>query len=328
MMKNRGVAAIAALIGLAGCAGGIVPPANPDAVRRPATAARAVPQQAATPIASTPMAAVAGTAAKPGANALSAGVFAGPDFASLSVSSQSAARALTAFSRSCPSLLRRSDQSGLTSAADWQPVCATASGWGNRDAASFFAENFDVVQVGTGAAFATGYYEPEIEGSRTRRPGYDVPVYGRPAELVEVDLGTFSKSLKGKKIRGKVSGNTFVPYADRAQIEQGALDGRGLEIAWAKDAIDFFVLQIQGSGRLKLPDGGTMKIGYDGQNGRDYTGIGKVMRIAGCSPPVRLRCRASPAGSAKIRNRARRSCAKIAAGCSSGNSRPLAQLVP
>jgi membrane-bound lytic murein transglycosylase A len=232
-----------------------------------------------------PMTAVPTTAAAPGQNAKSAGVVAGPNFESLGINEDAAARALKAFKLSCPALLRRTDLSGLTNNGDWQPACAAASNWTLGTATDFFAQNFDVAQIGNGAAFATGYYIPEIQGSRTRRPGYDVPVYARPPELVELDLGQFSEGLKGKKLRGKVSGNTFVPYADRTQIEEGALNGRGLEIAWAKDAIDFFVLQIQGSGNLRLPDGAVMKIGYDSQNGRDYTGIGKVMRDRGLVAP-------------------------------------------
>jgi membrane-bound lytic murein transglycosylase A len=77
----------------------------------------------------------------------------------------------------------------------------------------------------------------------------------------------------------------MVPYYDRAQIEDGALAGRGLEIAWAKDPIDFFFLQIQGSGRLQQPDGSVMRIGYAGQNGREYVGIGKIMRERGLLQP-------------------------------------------
>ena len=169
--------------------------------------------------------------------------------------------------------------------ADWKPACASAIGWDDKDAAGFFKQQFDLVQVGDGKAFATGYYEPEIAGSRTPAPGYAVPVYKRPAELMEVDLGQFSDSLKGKKIRGKVAGNTFVPFADRAGIEGGALVGRGLELAYAADAAEFFFLQVQGSGRLKLPDGSVMRIGYDGQNGRDYTGIGKLMKDRGLLGP-------------------------------------------
>jgi len=99
--------------------------------------------------------------------------------------------------------------------------------------------------------------------------------------LIDVDLGQFSDELKGRTIRGKVSGTKFVQYDDRAAIENGSLSGRGLEIAYAADAVEFFFLQIQGSGRLNLPDGNVMRIGYDSQNGRGYTGIGRLMRDRG-----------------------------------------------
>src|SRR3546814_5520352 len=94
--------------------------------------------------------------------------------------------------------------------------------------------------VGAGTAFVTGYYEPEIAASRDKRPGYDVPIYRRPADLVEVDFGQFADDLKGRKIRGRVEDGKFVRYYDRAAIESGALEGRGLEIAWAADAAEFF----------------------------------------------------------------------------------------
>jgi membrane-bound lytic murein transglycosylase A len=194
---------------------------------------------------------------------------------------QSATRALAAFRISCPSAIKRRDQSGLTLPDDWKAACAAASGWPDGNAVSFFQGNFDLVQVGEGRAFATGYYEPEIAGSRVRAPGYDVPVYKRPDDLVEVDLGLFSDELKGKRIRGRVKDQQFVPYADRTEIEEGGLAGRGLEIAWAADPVEFFFLQVQGSGRLRLPDGSVMRIGYDSQNGRDYTGIGRLMRERG-----------------------------------------------
>ena len=131
--------------------------------------------------------------------------------------------------------------------------------------------------VGEGKAFATGYYEPEIAGSRTPAPGYQVPVYRRPADLVEADLGLFSPDWKGKKIRGRIEAAKLMPYPDRAAIDDGALRGQGLEIGWAADPIEFFFLQVQGSGRLRLPDGQVMRIGYDGQNGRDYVGISAPM---------------------------------------------------
>lgn len=258
---------------------------------------RLIPKSAGSPSAKAPVKSAPGTKPIVGATPIapqSVAVGAGPNARSLGIVSvpgdigydaASAARALKAFRISCPSVTKRADQSGLTAPADWQPACTAAKDWPEGDARAFFSQNFELAQVGDGKAFATGYYEPEIAGSRTRGKGYEVPVYKRPPELVEVDLGQFSESLKGKKIRGRVEGKSFVPFADRTAIETGALEGRGLEIAWAADAIDFFVLQIQGSGRLRLPDGSVMRIGYDGQNGRDYTGIGKLMRERGLLAP-------------------------------------------
>lgn len=220
-----------------------------------------------------------------GGMALTAGVRGGPSVRELGLTADGARAALTAFRISCPSLVKRSDASGLTVQQDWTGPCAAATGWPDADAANFFATQFETATVGDGQAFATGYYEPEIAGSRVRQPGYDVPVYRRPANLIEADLGLFSESWKGKKIRGRIEGSRFVPYADRAAIDDGALQGQGLEIAWAADPVEFFFLQVQGSGRLRLPDGQVMRIGYDGQNGRDYVGIGALMREKGLIQP-------------------------------------------
>jgi membrane-bound lytic murein transglycosylase A len=182
-------------------------------------------------------------------------------------------------------LVRRKDASGLTRPEDWRLVCETASADPAANPAAFFTDNFEVVRIGPGTSFVTGYYEPEILGSRAQAPGYSVPIYKRPPDLIEADLGLFSPELKGKRIRGRVRGESFIPYADRAEIEAGGLDGRGLELAWAADAVDFFFLQVQGSGRLRLPDGTVMRIGYDGQNGRDYASIGRLMRERGLLRP-------------------------------------------
>ena len=259
---------------LAGCGGRLIPQsASTPSTKAPA--AKAIVR--ATPL--TPQAVSVGA----GPNARSFGVVAAPG--GIDYDAASATRALKAFRISCPSVVIRTDQSGLTAPADWQPACTAAKDWPDGDARAFFTQYFELAQIGDGKAFATGYYEPEISGSRTRSKGYDVPVYKRPPELVELDLGQFSDSLKGKKIRGRVEGKSFIPYADRTGIETGALEGRSLEIAWAADAIDFFVLQIQGSGRLRLPDGSVMRIGYDGQNGRDYIGIGKLMKDRGLLGP-------------------------------------------
>lgn len=222
--------------------------------------------------------------AKP-STALDAGVARGPDFAQLTVPSDRALAALQAFRLSCPVVQKRADGSGLTRPSDWQAPCAAAAATPDDQAAGFFASQLELVRIGDGTAFATGYYEPEIAGSRSLAPGYMVPIYKRPDDMIDVDLGLFSDSLKGRKIRGRVRDTRLVPYADRAEIVAGGLSGRGLELAYAADAVDFFFLQVQGSGRLKLPDGGIMRIGYDGQNGRDYTAIGKVMRARGLLAP-------------------------------------------
>ncbi|MEQ1687825.1 MAG: MltA domain-containing protein [Sphingopyxis sp.] len=233
-------------------------------------AARPVPATPGTPLSAPPVPASA-------TNAAGAGVVAGPADATSGIAHDNAVRALTAFRLSCPSLLRRVDASGLTQAGDWTAPCAAARGWSDADAPRFFAQQFRAVQVGDGRGQATGYFEPEIAGSRTRSARFSTPVYGVPADLVEVDLGQFSATLAGKKIRGRMEEGRLIPYFDRAAIDGGALAERGLEIAWAEDAIELFWLHIQGSGRLRLPDGSVMRIGYANQNGHDFVGIGRLL---------------------------------------------------
>lgn len=213
--------------------------------------------------------------------AVGAGITVGPDIATLDIQDDKAAAGLQSFRTSCPSLVRRTDNSGLTQGADWQRACDASKDWPDNDARRFFESHFEAVQIGNGKAFATGYFEPQISGSRVRTDTSPVPIYRRPPDLIDVDLGLFSDALKDKRIRGKVEGAKLVLFEDRAQIDDGALGGKGLELAWASDYIDFFFLQIQGSGRVIMPDGSVMRIGYDGQNGRDYTGIGRIMRERG-----------------------------------------------
>ncbi|WP_370655237.1 murein transglycosylase A [Sphingomonas aurea] len=232
----------------------------------------------AAPLAGQPVVVPAGVT-----NAAAAGVVAGPPVASLPITDAQAVAARAAFARSCPGLMRRTDTSGLTRGTDWQGACAAAAAGG--DARAFFATWFEAVQVGDGKAFATGYYEPEIRGSLDRAPGYEVPVYGRPSDLVDVDLGKFSDDLKGKTVRGRVQGKALVPYYDRTEIEGGAIARTAPVLAWAADPVEIFFLQIQGSGRLRLPDGNVLRIGYDTQNGRSYTGIGSLMRQRGLLAP-------------------------------------------
>jgi membrane-bound lytic murein transglycosylase A len=193
------------------------------------------------------------------------------------LSEAEAERGLAAFRSSCPMLVKRQDQSGLTTAADWMALCAEAASV--SDAGAFFRERFEWVRVGTAEAFVTGYYEPEILGSRTPAPGYQVPIYAKPADLVRC----YGADGAG---RGRVDHEGLCAlYYTRAEIEDGALASRNLELAWAADPIDLFFLQIQGSGRLRLPDGQVMRIGYADQNGRDYVAIGRLLRERGILPP-------------------------------------------
>lgn len=187
------------------------------------------------------------------------------------------AATLAAFRKSCRAVTRRTDVSGLTIASDWETACNLVPA--ATDPRAFFELNFTPVRVGTGAAFVTGYYEPEIAGSRTRGPGYLVPIYGVPDDLVRVDQPDPANPGQMKKATGRIDETgAYQLYWSREDIDNGALFDRNLEIAWAADEVEFFFLQIQGSGRLRLPDGSVMRIGYAGQNGREYVGIGRRLR--------------------------------------------------
>jgi len=191
-----------------------------------------------------------------------------------------AARALAAFRISCPAATRRADRSALTTPSEWQAVCQEAATLAPEYAPGFFFHRFDWVRVGTGEAFATGYYEPELAGSRVRAPGFEVPIYRTPPDLIRCTRAD------GQTGRGRIDPATgqCVLYYTRAEIEDGVLANRGLELAWAADPIDLFFLQIQGSGRLRQPDGSIVRLGYDNQNGREYVAIGRLLRERGILP--------------------------------------------
>ena len=142
--------------------------------------------------------------------------------------------------------------------ATWRPTCAAARQVAPGDEAAarnFFETQFQPFAMrdeGSANGLFTGYYEPEVRGARTHLPGYDTPLYGNPG-----------------KTRGAMP--------DRAAIDRGALAGRGLELLWLQDPIEAFFLEIQGSGRVALPDGQVTRVNYAGQNGRGYVAIGKVL---------------------------------------------------
>ena len=154
--------------------------------------------------------------------------------------------ALTAFRTTCD----------LMKDPDWTPICRVSAEVPDdpKAARSFFEMFFKPVLIGTPPALFTGYYEPELQGSPLRTPRFAWPIYRRPPELRD---GTV--------------------WYDRAAIETGILRGRGLEIAWLDDPVEVFFLQIQGSGRIKMPDGSVLRVGYAGRNGHAYKSVGQEM---------------------------------------------------
>jgi len=124
----------------------------------------------------------------------------------------------------------------------------------------------------------TGYYEPMLEGSLNEHDEYRFPVYSCPDDLMTIDLSLFSPEFKGKKITGRIFEQTFIPYYDRKEIEQGqVLKGKAKVIAWVKDRVDLFFLQIQGSGKIRLDKGEIINVHYHSKNGHPYQSIGKVL---------------------------------------------------
>lgn len=151
-------------------------------------------------------------------------------------------------------------------------------------------ESFDLFQsVGdhSGEMLITGYYEPVIAGSLRRSAEFSVPIYGRPSDLIDVDLGTFRESLRGERIAGRLQGHRLVPYPSRGEVRRGTkIDGPVL--AWAKDPVELFFLEVQGSGAVSLPDGGEIRIGYAAANGRPYRSIGRKLIDEGKIPPEQM----------------------------------------
>ncbi len=122
----------------------------------------------------------------------------------------------------------------------------------------------------------TGYYEPVLKGSRKRGGSFQTPLYAVPDDLVSVELGDLYPALKGERIRGRLQGRRITPFPDRAQLADGkVLAGR--EIVWVDSAIDAFFLQIQGSGRVQLDDGSTLRVAFADVNGHPYRAIGRYL---------------------------------------------------
>ncbi len=159
------------------------------------------------------------------------------------------------------------------------------------EARRFFEERFGFWRIrpeNAGRGFMTGYFEPEFEGALTPSAAYPTPLYGRPADLVTRGPDDAWPGLDPALSSARRTPAGLEPYPDSEAIEAGALDGLGLEIAWLRDPVDRFVLQVQGSGRLRLPDGRIVRLVYSGRNGHPYTSLGRVLSERENIPPAQM----------------------------------------
>jgi len=200
-----------------------------------------------------------------------------------------AAEALPALARSCGRLMTLPDErplgpDGLAgTVADWREPCARLAGLPAGDDAALrelLEAEFRPFAVHDGErdqGLFTGYYEAELRGSLRRGGRYSVPLYGRPDDLVEIDLRDFRADLPGERLVGRVENGRLRPYPDRASIENGHLAGRGAELLWVDDPVDAFFLHVQGSGVVELDDGRRLRVGFAGSNGRPFYAIGRAL---------------------------------------------------
>jgi len=163
-------------------------------------------------------------------------------------------------------------------------MASTSPGSPRRDQ---LVDRFEIYKGGYGkeGVLFTGYYVPLIYGSRLPGIDYTVPLYSLPRDIITVDLGLFKENLRGIRIVGRYQGGSLLPYYSRREIDrQGVLNGRGCEIVWIKDPADAFFLQIQGSGKVILPDKSVLFLHYAGSNGYPYRSIGKLLMDEGKIP--------------------------------------------
>jgi len=180
-------------------------------------------------------------------------------------------QAWPAFAQSCKVLVKKED---------WRAACEAARAVDSRDAnavRAFFETWFVPNQLrtpdGADTGLITGYYEPMLRGARRRGGAYQTPLYQVPDDLVDVELASVYPSLKGMRLRGRLVGKKVVPYGTRADIARAEVPGK--ELLWVDDPVEAFFLEVQGSGRVQLDTGETVRIAYADQNGHPYKAIGK-----------------------------------------------------
>jgi len=166
----------------------------------------------------------------------------------------------------------------------WRGVCARAMEHrtpSDEAARRFLEDHFVPWRLanpdGALEGLVTGYYEPLIRGSRVRAAPYVYPLYAPPDDLLTIDLSATNPELRGMRLRGRMEGRRIVPYYSRAEIARGAAPVAGKEIVWVDDPIEAFFLQIQGSGRVRLESGETLRVGYADQNGHPFLSIGRYL---------------------------------------------------
>jgi membrane-bound lytic murein transglycosylase A len=168
----------------------------------------------------------------------------------------------------------------------WAAVCragAELNPLTTQDVRTFFERHFDPFSIIERAGprtqrdgLVTGYFEPLLHGDRVASAKFNIPLYSSPPDLLTVDLASLYPELKGKRVRARLEGNRVVPYYSRAELgHDAALEGH--QIAWVDDAIDAFLLEVQGSGRVQLPSGQTIRLHYADENGQPYRSIGRYL---------------------------------------------------
>ena len=202
------------------------------------------------------------------------------------------AAALDHFRRNCSGPPIAIPATAQGSAEDLAAACERALGALPDRAAAFFTQAFDAYRIlrpGEGGAllrtgFLTGYFEPELAGSLTPSAAFATPVLARPDDLVSLSPGETLPGIDPSFRAARRTPEGFAPYPDRAAIEDGALGDHARPILYLRDAVDLFVLQVQGSGRVRLPDGSAVRVLYDGRNGQPYTSIAKRIVAEGHLP--------------------------------------------
>ena len=166
----------------------------------------------------------------------------------------------------------------------------------NSDARSFFLHHFQPYRIqiasvdpGNDNGFLTGYYEPEVDGSLAETEDFWSPIYARPSDLITFVAGRTPAHLDRHLSAGRRhSDGTIKPYPDRAMIDAGAIVAHTNPLVWLRDPIEVFLVQVQGSARVRLNDGRLLRLGYAGRNGQPYTSIGRILIQQGEIPEAEM----------------------------------------